>query len=191
MINQSYLSNKIDNFKEKAIEYIPTIIISIFIYIIFYVIALYYKNHIIDKKVRTSSGQEQITQQNLIYYELAYGVYYLILGAGLIFALVNLGFHIATILTILGTLGLAFGLAIQDSIKNLISGVYISIYQIFNVGEVIELKALSYANRTIGTVVDFNLYYTTLSEKNGALTVVPNLLIQTNLLTNLSRSNNL
>ena len=112
---------------------------------------------------------------------------YTIICFGIIFALVNLGFNVTTLITILGTLGLAFGLACQDTLKNIIAGIYLSINNIFNIGDVISLK-LYKDLISLGTIIDFNLYYTTIIEKEtNFITIIPNTLLQNHMLTIISK----
>jgi small-conductance mechanosensitive channel len=195
-------------------DILPSLLLSIFIFIIFYIIAEYYKDNIINKnknkkKLINFVNQEirleqEITleqdmndyiddnyDQNLIYYQLSWIIYYSIIIFGLIFSLINLGFNVATILTLLGTLGLALGLALQETIKNIISGIYISINQLFKLGDLISLKPIGNLNSTSGKIIDFNLYYTTILEpENNTISMIPNNIIQNNILTNLTLSKN-
>jgi len=190
-MDNNYWHNKFELIKKQAIDFAPTIVISIFIFIIFYVIAEYYKSMILKKSYsQVDIGNEQETiNQNIIYYQLSLIIYYVIFCLGIIFALVNLGFNVATVITLLGTVGLALGLAFQETFKNIISGIYISLTDIYDIGDQINLKMLGSINSISGTIVNFNLYYTTILEtKTNLLTTIPNALIQNNMITNISRS---
>ena len=126
---------------------------------------------------------------NLVFYQFGWIVYYGIIVVGIIFALVHLGFDIGAILTILATLGLALGLALQETLKNIISGVYLAIANPFGLNDLISLKSLGSINPLNGRVIDFNLYYTSIIDlKTNNITVIPNSTIQNNLVTNLSRN---
>ena len=135
-----------------------------------------------------SELNEDTLNNNLIYYQMNWIVYYTIIVFGFIVSLVNLGFNVATILTLLGSIGLALGLAFQETLKNIISGVYIALAKLFKIGDLITLKPLGNLNVTSGRVIDFNLYYTTLINQHKQISVIPNSIIQNNILTNLSIS---
>jgi small conductance mechanosensitive channel len=198
-MDNDYWKKKIENIKDKIVDFGPKLGISIIIFIIFYVIANYYKESMIVRKKKKNNyyqeseseyiSNEKITQ-NLIHYQLVWIVYYTILGLGITFALINLGFDIATIVTILASLGLAIGLALQGTFTNMISGLNIGINNMFSIGEEISLKPLGSVNIISGMIVDFNLYFTSIVDsKTNQLTMIPNSLIQSNILTNITRSN--
>jgi small conductance mechanosensitive channel len=181
-----FLYKKIDQLKSNIVDFIPTFLFSIFILIIFYVIAEYFKKYIMTSIKINNQEQHSIS---IIYYQLSTITYYFILAMGLIFALVNLGFNVATIITILGTIGLALGLAFQETFKNIIASVCISINNLYTIGDVIIIKVLGYQNPTIGTVIDFDLYTTKIIEsKTSLLTIIPNSTISNNIISNISRS---
>lgn len=194
-MDTNYFSNKYESIKKQAIDIVPSLIISIIIFIIFYVIANYYKNTMIVNKNINNQESEMIqdynTHKNLIYYQFVWIIYYSILFSGIMFALINLGFNVATILTILATFGLAIGLALQDFLKNIISGIYLSFTNMFGLGDFISLRSLGSTNPTFGKILDFNLFYTTIIEnKTNQITMIPNSTIQNNILTNLSKNIN-
>ena len=192
-MNNNYWNDKFESIKSHIIVIAPQVIISIFIFIIFYVIAEYYKSIILNKNKKNIliNNEQELITQNIIYYQLSLIVYYVIFCLGIIFALVNLGFNVATILTLLGTFGLALGLAFQETFKNIISGIYISLTNIFDIGDIVIIKMLGNLNTISGTIINFNLYYTTILEsKTNLMTIIPNTLLQNNIITNISSSSN-
>ena len=198
MIDIQYLKEKFGEYTNIFMDILPNLILSIFIFIIFYVIAEYFKSFLsksknnlnFDKNV-FNSEQETILDtdyqnNNLIYNEINWILYYTIIVFGIILALVNLGFNVATVITVLASLGLALGLAFQETLKNMISGIYISITKLFNINDIISIRPPFNDNTISGRVIDFNLYYTTIIDKFNNLTIIPNFVIQNNILTNLS-----
>lgn len=202
-MNTTIINDKFESIKTQAINIAPTLLTSIIIFILFYVVAEYVKNYFMTIKTYTTSS-EQISipkiqasnsktftelNRNLVFNQLGKMLYYGIIITGAIFSFVNLGFNVGTILTLLGTVGLAIGLALQDTLKNIISGIYIAISSTFKLGDIISLKPLGSINPTIGEVIDFNLYYTTLIDpKTNQITIIPNSSLQNNLITNLSKT---
>lgn len=185
MENQ-YWNDKISNIKNKMVDFLPNFLLSIFIFIIFYVIAEKIHNYVIKSTINKLSEQKNI---NLIYYQLSDITYYSIIIMGLIFALVNIGFNVATIITILGSIGLTLGLAFQETFKNIISSVWIGLNNLYSVGEIISIKSLGSSNILLGTVLDFDLYTTKILESNtNLISVIPNNTINNNIVSNITRS---
>lgn len=209
--NTEYIKDKFSLYTDRFIDLLPSILISIFVLVIFYTIAEYYRIQIIPKKKNLINAEQKIqfekelsaneeTEQeyndliddlteDLIYYQLSWIVYYSIIIFGILVALVNLGFNIATIVTLLGSIGLALGLALQQTISNIIAGINISINKLFKLGDDISLKPLLNVNPVHGKIIDFNLYYTTIIDKSSnMISQIPNSIIQNNILTNLTLS---
>jgi small-conductance mechanosensitive channel len=180
-------NNSIELLKSKIIENIPNTLVSIFILIIFYIIANYYKNLFINVNIVS----EELKSYSLINNQIGWLLYYSILIIGIIFALVNLGFSIATIITLLAAFCLAFGLALKGLLGNIINAILISIYDIFSIGDVIKIRTFA-RNTFEGTVIDFNLNNTTLfNRKTQKLIIIPNNLLQNSIITNFTRSKKL
>jgi small conductance mechanosensitive channel len=191
MIDTQYLKDKFGEYTNIFMDILPNIILSIFIFIIFYVIAEYFISFMKKPKNVFNSEQETILDtdyqnNNLINNEINWILYYTIIVFGIILALVNLGFNVATIITVLASVGLALGLAFQETLKNMISGIYIAITRLYNIGDTISIRPPFNDITTSGRVIDFNLYYTTIIDKFNNLTIIPNFVIQNNILTNLS-----
>lgn len=197
MLDSKYVSEKINFFFNNFVDSLPSLLLSLIIFVIFYIIAEYYKTSIIgnENKIKKNILEQEMVlnsdnlNKNLIYYQLSWIVYYSIIVFGLIVSLVNLGFNVATIITIFGSIGLALGLALQETLKNMISGIYIGLNRLFRIGDIISLKPLI-GNTSInwGRITDFNLYYTTIIDSNGQITMIPNSIIQSNILTNITLS---
>jgi small-conductance mechanosensitive channel len=194
---QKHIYNTYDEVKENIVQIIPKIIVSLIIFLLFLSLAKYYKSSIIDagfnktvlntqyipseiKHGQLIDTNSELYKKNLLFYELANIIYYLIITVGCIFAIINLGIHTSTIITILGTLGLAIGLAIQGTLTNITSGVYIGFNDLFKIGDIININGFT------GKVQKFSLFNTILTDKAGSELVIPNNLIQSNILTNLT-----
>jgi small conductance mechanosensitive channel len=197
MFDSKYISEKFNLFLNNFIDTLPSLLLSIIIFVIFYIIAEYYRTSILGNEIKTQKNileQEMLFEsenlnKNLIYYQLSWIVYYSIILFGLIVSLVNLGFNVATIIALLGSIGLALGLALQETLKNMISGIYIGINKLFRIGDIISLKPLiGNTSITWGRITNFNLYYTTVIDVNNQITMIPNSMIQNNILTNITLS---
>jgi len=180
------------NIKNAISEKIPNIIGSLFIFLLFIIVAKIIKNSISNEPIIDSKiidDETNYASKTLIQHQIGNFVYYIILIVGAIFAIINLGINTTTIITILASMGLALGIAMQGTLSNVISGIIISINNIFNINDMIRINQLFNNNTIYGKVIDFNLYFTTIVDPYTKLVInVPNSTIQNNLLTNVSRS---
>lgn len=92
----------------------------------------------------------------------------------LISALATMGINTASIITVLGTCGVAIGLALKDSLGNIASGIIIIVNETFKKGDYIEV------NGQEGIVQTINLFNTTLLTFDNVEVVIPNGIISTN-----------
>lgn len=165
--------------KEELISYMnlhkgtfQKIFISFVIFIIFLVIATYYKNIL-----QSNSGNSK--KKDVIYKELSHIAYYIILWVGIVIAICNLGINVASILTILATLGFAIGLAIQGILTGISASIYLGIINLYEINDIIEVDG------HLGYVKDFDLFNTYLLEANTLVTIIiPNTNIQKSIVIN-------
>lgn len=80
-----------------------------------------------------------------------------------------MGVSNASIVAVLGSAGLAIGLALQGSLANFAGGVMILLFRPFLVGDFIELKS-----GESGTVTSISIFYTTLHTIDNHKLVIPN-----------------
>lgn len=95
-------------------------------------------------------------------------VRYGIIAFTLIAALGRVGVQTASIIAVLGAAGLAVGLALQGSLSNLAAGVLIVTFRPFRSGEYVDLGGIA------GTVLNVQIFSTTLRTSDGKIVVVPN-----------------
>ena len=87
----------------------------------------------------------------------------------LIVVLVNqIGFDTAPFVAVLGTAGLAIGLALQGSLSNFAGGVLILLFKPFKVGDFIEAQGYQ------GTVNEISIFYTNLNTVDNKKIIIPN-----------------
>lgn len=99
----------------------------------------------------------------------------------LVAALATMGINTASIITVLGTCGVAIGLALKDSLSNLASGVLIIYNKPFKKGDYIETPEVA------GTVDTINLFNTVLLTTDNKEIVIPNGTLASEHLINYSR----
>jgi small-conductance mechanosensitive channel len=95
---------------------------------------------------------------------------FVILSVSFIMILSLFNVNVDVLIASLGVVGLAFSLAAQDSLSNLISGVLISLDQPFRVGDRIEIQGLG----TWGDVIDIGLRSTRIRTRDNIMVIVPN-----------------
>ena len=100
---------------------------------------------------------------------------------GVLITVQSLGFNVSTILSGLGIGGLAFALAAQDTIANLFGSVVVAIDQPFKVGETVRIGA------NTGLVEDIGLRSTKIRLIDKSLVILPNKLVSSEAIVNLSR----
>ncbi|MGM3174440.1 small-conductance mechanosensitive channel MscS [Dickeya lacustris] len=95
-------------------------------------------------------------------------VRYGVIAFTLIAALSRVGVQTASIIAVLGAAGLAVGLALQGSLSNFAAGVLLVVFRPFRIGEFVDLGGIS------GTVIQIQIFSTTLRTADGKIIVVPN-----------------
>lgn len=101
------------------------------------------------------------------------GFFFLIIG--------GIGIQATSLVAVLGTAGIAVGLALQGSLANLAGGVLILFFRPFLKGEFITSAAGA------GTVTSIHILYTTLLTPDNKRIVIPNGQLANGAVTNLSR----
>lgn len=100
---------------------------------------------------------------------------------GVLLTVQSLGYNVSTILQGLGIGGLAFALAAQDTIANLFGSIVVAIDQPFKIGEAIKVGG------NVGTVEDIGLRSTKVRLLDKSLVVMPNKMVASESIINLSR----
>ena len=101
---------------------------------------------------------------------------------GFFFLIISgIGIQATSLVAILGTAGIAVGLALQGSLANLAGGVLILFFKPFLKGEYITAAAGS------GTVTAIHILYTTLTTPDNKRIIIPNGQLANGAITNISR----
>jgi len=93
-----------------------------------------------------------------------------LLAAGLL-ALGVAGVHVAALATLMGALGLAVSLSLQDVAKNVVAGLYLLMERPFESGDQVTVQSFS------GQVEGIDLRTTTLTADDGRQVIVPNTVV--------------
>ena len=96
----------------------------------------------------------------------------------------KLGFDATSVVALLGSAGVAVGLAIQGSLSNLAGGVLILLLRPFHVGDYI----IEDSKGNEGTVIEIGIFYTKLRTVDHKIVILPNGTLANNSMTNFSES---
>lgn len=118
---------------------------------------------VLVKNVLVKSKLEQ-TAKTFILSVIKVALYFLVVITGL----ATIGVNVASLLTALGAAALTAGLALQDSLKNLVSGLVILISKPFVSGDILEFEDI------IGSVEAINIFYTTINTLDDKIARIPN-----------------
>jgi small conductance mechanosensitive channel len=95
-------------------------------------------------------------------------LYYTLLIVVLIAVAGQLGINTTSFLTIIGTAGLAVGLALKDSLSNFAAGVMLILFRPFRVGDVVEIGGV------VGKVDSITIFTTILNTPDNQRLIIPN-----------------
>lgn len=109
-------------------------------------------------------------------------VYVATLAVGLVVILAIWGTGIALPVALLGALTVALSLALQDVLKNLVAGIYLLVEHPFSIGDNITLAPYT------GKVEDIKIRYTSLRTVDGQQVLIPNSMLFSSPVVNLSTS---
>lgn len=130
------------------------------------------------KKIADKVGHCDVAAERLICVSCRY-----VVGFFAILIILDLfGVNTASLLAVLGTAGLAIGLALKNTLSNMAAGLVLLIIRPYNPGDFISSGVNS------GTVETMGLFTTTLRTADGAFISVPNNLLWALAVTNHSRS---
>ncbi len=115
---------------------------------------------IIRKRIKQSSIRSLIA--NFV------SIIVIAIGMSLALGVLNLDKALTSILAGAGVAGLAVGLALQGTIANTFSGIFLAVKDIMNVGDFIETNGYS------GKVEEITLRYVKLRESDNNIVVIPN-----------------
>jgi len=95
-------------------------------------------------------------------------IYYSLLAVVIIMALTNLGIPTASLIAVLGAFALAIGLALQDTLGNLASGVLIIMLRPYEIGDLVEIGDKR------GSVTAIGFFHTEMRTADNTVLLIPN-----------------
>lgn len=183
MLMQSWLSQlqeSLTQLTDKLLAWInnlilglPNLVLALLVMALGYFLGKVFRKWV-GRLVKRVSPQETVNRLlvNLLTVVFALLVLFVVL------TILNLDTALTSLLAGAGVAGLAIGLALQDPIVNLFSGVMMSTKSTFNIDDLVE------TNGFMGRIVSISLRSTVLRTFQGQLVVIPNKMVYQNPLTN-------
>lgn len=165
-VNDEIEKNHIDTYLYKGIFILITIIIAI---ILIKIIKKQIKKRI-QKSNELKDAAKIDTALWILIRTILYIVVFVIATVLILSQFSVLDSILNTVLASSGIAAVAIGLAAQDALSSLISGISISINKPFQIGDTINLVT----ENIVGTVVDIRLRYTIISNYNNRRLLIPN-----------------
>ena len=164
-IAKSYdkLLAKLSSWIDIVILQLPNLAIAIIVGVLSYFLSKYLKKASVKAAKRLTDNK---TLHNLVanLTTVIFGIIILFI----ILSIFNLSGTINKLLATAGVLGLAVGLALQDPMNNLFSGVFMSVRKLYKIGDLVE------SNGHFGIITDIDLRATKLRIPTGQDVVIPN-----------------
>lgn len=177
IINEGAIRNFLDSLPEKALN----LGIRILFAVIFFLIGVQlikFVRRIVRKSMEKAGAEVGVTQFVDSFIKAALYVVLAFMLAS------SFGVDAASIVALLGSAGVAIGLAVQGSLSNLAGGVLILLLKPFKVGDYI-IESITGME---GTVSEIQIFYTKLLTADNKVIVLPNGNLANNTITNVTAS---
>ncbi len=168
-----YIKNLINLLQEFAVTYGGKLIGAIILLIVGFKLT-----SIITKKLTNAKAMSKLDVSTKGFISSIFGVVLKVIVG--ITALAVLGVPMTSMVAVIGSCGLAIGLALQGSLANIAGGFIILVFKPFSVGDFIT------AGDVVGTVEDISIFHTKLLTGDNRRIIVPNSTISNATLTNVS-----
>ncbi len=167
------LADKLNGWLNALITAIPNLALALLVMVAGYFLSRFLKRYV-EKGVRRMSSNPTVTNllTNLATFAFFLLTLFLVLG------ILNLEKPLNSLLAGAGVVGLAVGLALQEPLTNIFSGILLSVRDMYNVGDLIT------TNDYFGTIKEITLRTTILKQPTGEEVTIPNKLVLQNPLVN-------
>ncbi len=163
------ITDKLSGWVEDIVLNLPNFILALLLFLLFYWLSRHVKqwiNKLLTHAVRQASVRNLIANFASI----------VILAIGFLMALnvLNLNEVLTSLLAGAGVAGLAIGLALQGTLANTFSGIFLAIRDVISIGDWVDTNGYS------GEVIDIDLRNTQIKEGDNNIVVLPNQMILDN-----------
>ncbi len=171
------LMSNADQWINDLVMFLPNILLALFIGLLSFLFSKYVRKVAVRSISKVTENKTVLGfSSNLV--SVVFGVLMLFVILGIL----NLGEAINKILATAGVLGLAVGLALQDPMNNLFSGVFMSVRELYRIGDLVE------TNGYFGYISKIDLRATRIKLPGGEEVTIPNKLVIQNPLKNFDTS---
>ncbi len=168
-----FLKSMLNSFSGFAIDFIIKLVIAVVVLIVGLKLSNFFVK-LLSKSVGMNKMDE--TARGFITTTIKF-----VLKGLVIFSVIAiLGVPTASIIAVIGSCGVAVGLALQGSLSNFAGGLMLLIFKPFDVGDYISTPSAA------GTVESLGIFYTTVSTPDNVRVVIPNSVVSSNVISNTS-----
>jgi small conductance mechanosensitive channel len=168
-IDREFFATLLSNF----LDFLPTLLLAIII-----LVAGTLLNKLVLKILRRGMDKSRLDKTlNTFLLNILRIVFIAIV---LVIALTVLGIPMTSIIAVIGSAGLAVGLAMKDSLANVAAGILVLYGKIFKVGDYVEIGSQG------GTAMEIGIAYTKLKTIDGRSVYLPNTLVSSSVIVNSS-----
>ena len=171
------LVDKLESWLNGIIVIIPNLVLAAVVLTLGIFLSRYVSRYV-SKAIRRFSGHEAVNR--LV--SSVVTTLFILLIIFIVLSILKLDTALQSLLAGAGVAGLAIGLALQDPITNLFSGVMMSTKKSFHIGDLVE------TNDYFGTISNINLRATIIRTTQGQEVVIPNKTVYQNPLKNYSNT---
>lgn len=168
---------QLNSFWMSILAFIPTLLLAIIVFVVGF-----FLNKIILNIF--SKGAEHSKLDQTVNKFLSSVIKIVVTSIVIIVVLSIIGIPMTSIITVLGTMGVAVGLALKDSLSNVAGGVILLINRTIKVGDYVEIGAYS------GTVDEVSILFTKITTVDNKDVFIPNGTVSTSAITNYSMEGN-
>lgn len=161
--------DKLEGWLDAMITNLPNLIVAIIVFGLSYFLSglvRKYVSKLLKDRVQQASLRSLIATIS--------SITIIALGLFIVLEVLNLDTVLKSMLAGAGVAGLAIGLALQSSLSNTFSGIYLSLKDVINIGDWVETNGFQ------GTVHEVNLRNTVIREPDNNLVMIPNKLVVEN-----------
>ena len=150
-----------EKINETLIKIMPTVLMLIAVIVIGFVAAKLIIRLLKNILIKTNIDHTAVT----FIISLVKVILYIIVA---ITALATIGVNVASLITAVGAAALTAGLALQDSLSNLVSGMIILLSKPFIAGDILEFEGIK------GRVENIKIFFTTIHTLDNKTVTIPN-----------------
>ena len=138
--------------------------------------------HGVKQSLYKKAKNDKNHDRSFAYISFAEISYYTITVIGFLIILRIFGFETTSLVALVSAFAFALGLSLQGSLSDIASGILITFFNIYSIGDVVSV------NDTEGKVLDFKLIHTILEEINTkSILTVPNRTMQGSIVSNITK----